>query len=53
MIKYDSDIQGSALRYLGYSINTTVESQLQAIRTRCSSSSRTSRRSSRPTTRRR
>jgi spermidine/putrescine transport system substrate-binding protein len=31
MIKYDSDIQGSALRYLGYSINTTSQSQLQAM----------------------
>jgi spermidine/putrescine-binding protein len=31
MIKYDSDIQGSTLRYLGYSINTTVQSQLTAM----------------------
>jgi spermidine/putrescine transport system substrate-binding protein len=31
MIKYDSDIQGSFLRALGYSINTKVQSQLQAM----------------------
>jgi spermidine/putrescine transport system substrate-binding protein len=31
MIKYDSDIQGTALRYLGYSVNTTVKSQLTAM----------------------
>ena len=31
MIKYDSDIQGSALKYLGYSVNTKVQSQLQAM----------------------
>jgi spermidine/putrescine transport system substrate-binding protein len=31
MIKYDSDIQGSVLRYLGHSINTTSQSQLQAM----------------------
>jgi spermidine/putrescine-binding protein len=31
MIKYDSDIQGTALRYLGYSVNTTVKSQLAAM----------------------
>ena len=31
MIKYDSDIQGSALKYLGYSINTKDQSQLQAM----------------------
>jgi spermidine/putrescine transport system substrate-binding protein len=29
MIKYDSDIQGSFLKALGYSVNTTVQSQLQ------------------------
>jgi spermidine/putrescine transport system substrate-binding protein len=31
MIKYDSDIQGSVLKYLGYSINTKDQSQLQAM----------------------
>jgi spermidine/putrescine transport system substrate-binding protein len=31
MIKYDSDIQGSALKYLGYSVNTKDQSQLQAM----------------------
>jgi spermidine/putrescine transport system substrate-binding protein len=31
MIKYDSDIQGSFLRALGYSVNTKVQSQLQAM----------------------
>ncbi len=31
MIKYDSDVQGSALKYLGYSVNTTNMSQLQAM----------------------
>lgn len=31
MIKYDSDIQGSALKYLGYSINTKDQAQLQAM----------------------
>jgi spermidine/putrescine transport system substrate-binding protein len=31
MIKYDSDIQGSFLKALGYSINTKVQSQLQAM----------------------
>ncbi len=31
MIKYDSDIQGSALRYLGYSVNTKDQTQLQAM----------------------
>jgi spermidine/putrescine transport system substrate-binding protein len=31
MIKYDSDIQGTALRYLGYSINTKDQAQLQAM----------------------
>lgn len=31
MIKYDSDIQGTFLRYLGHSINTKVQSQLQAM----------------------
>jgi spermidine/putrescine transport system substrate-binding protein len=31
MIKYDSDIQGSALRYLGYSVNTKDPAQLQAM----------------------
>jgi spermidine/putrescine transport system substrate-binding protein len=31
MIKYDSDIQGSFLKALGYSINTKDQSQLQAM----------------------
>jgi len=31
MLKYDSDIQGSFLRALGYSINTKDQSQLQAM----------------------
>jgi spermidine/putrescine transport system substrate-binding protein len=31
MIKYDSDIQGSFLKALGYSINTRDQSQLQAM----------------------
>jgi spermidine/putrescine-binding protein len=31
MIKYDSDIQGSFLRALGYSINTKSTSQMQAM----------------------
>jgi spermidine/putrescine transport system substrate-binding protein len=31
MIKYDSDIQGSALKYLGYSVNTKSQAQLQAM----------------------
>jgi spermidine/putrescine transport system substrate-binding protein len=31
MIKYDSDIQGSFLKALGYSVNTKVQSQLQAM----------------------
>jgi spermidine/putrescine transport system substrate-binding protein len=31
MIKYDSDIQGSALKYLGYSVNTKTQSELQAM----------------------
>ena len=31
MIKYDSDIQGSFLKSLGYSVNTKVQSQLQAM----------------------
>jgi spermidine/putrescine transport system substrate-binding protein len=31
MIKYDADIQGSALKYLGYSVNTKDQSQLTAM----------------------
>ena len=31
MIKYDSDIQGSVLKYLGHSVNTKDQSQLQAM----------------------
>lgn len=31
MIKYDSDIQGSTLRYLGYSVNTKSASELAAM----------------------
>ena len=31
MIKYDSDVQGSFLRALGYSINTKSTSQMQAM----------------------
>ena len=31
MIKYDSDIQGMALRYLGYSVNTKDDGELQAM----------------------
>jgi spermidine/putrescine transport system substrate-binding protein len=31
MIKYDSDIQGSFLKALGYSINTTSQRELQAM----------------------
>ena len=31
MIKYDSDIQGMALRYLGYSVNTKADGELQAM----------------------
>ena len=31
MLKYDSDIQGTALKYLGYSVNTKSKSQLQAM----------------------
>jgi spermidine/putrescine transport system substrate-binding protein len=31
MLKYDSDIQGTFLKALGYSINTTVPSQLAAM----------------------
>jgi spermidine/putrescine transport system substrate-binding protein len=34
MIKYDSDVQGSFLRALGYSINTKVQSQLQAMQSK-------------------
>ena len=30
-IKYDSDIQGMALRYLGYSVNTKDDGELQAM----------------------
>ncbi len=31
MLKYDSDIQGMALRYLGYSVNTKDDGELQAM----------------------
>jgi spermidine/putrescine transport system substrate-binding protein len=31
MLKYDTDIQGSFLKALGYSVNTKVQSQLQAM----------------------
>lgn len=31
MLKYDSDIQGTALRYLGYSTNTKDKGQLEAM----------------------
>ena len=31
MIKYDSDIQGMALRYLGYSVNTKDDGELEAM----------------------
>lgn len=31
MIRYDADIQGSALRYLGYSVNTRDPTQLAAM----------------------
>jgi spermidine/putrescine-binding protein len=31
MIKYDADIQGTALKYLGYSVNTKSASELQAM----------------------
>ena len=31
MIKYDADIQGSALKYLGYSVNTKDPAQLKAM----------------------
>ena len=31
MIKYDADIQGSFLKALGYSVNTKVQSELQAM----------------------
>jgi spermidine/putrescine transport system substrate-binding protein len=31
MLKYDSDIQGTALKYLGFSINTKDKSQLDAM----------------------
>ena len=54
MLKYDSDIQGSFLKALGYSINTTdAEPSCRRCRRRCSPSSRICRRSSRPTTPRR
>jgi spermidine/putrescine transport system substrate-binding protein len=31
MLKYDSDIQGMALKYLGYSVNTKDDAELQAM----------------------
>jgi spermidine/putrescine transport system substrate-binding protein len=31
MLKYDSDIQGTALKYLGYSVNTKDKTQLDAM----------------------